>query len=177
MDTDLFIQDIDNCMGIPSPEEPRYNPILDVDSYKTSHFAQYPADAEYVSSYIESRGSECGWWDHTTVNGYTPWLFKYASKPIEAWMIDKAEARLKKHGPSFNRAGWEYILKQHRGHVPIYIEAVPEGLNVPTAINEHRSKSPVDDQLQGNRGASWFLVSHHGGDSGFSHQEIPEIMD
>lgn len=109
----------------------RYNPILDVDSYKTSHFAQYPANAEFISSYIESRGSEHGW-PHTTVGPYMPWLVDYASKPIEAWMIDRAERRLKQHGPSFNRAGWEYILNKHRGHVPIMIEAVPEGLTVPT---------------------------------------------
>jgi len=32
------------------------NPILNVDSYKTSHFLQYPPGAEIVSSYIESRG-------------------------------------------------------------------------------------------------------------------------
>lgn len=32
------------------------NLILNTDSYKTSHFVQYPQGAEYVSSYIESRG-------------------------------------------------------------------------------------------------------------------------
>ena len=32
------------------------NLILNVDSYKTSHYLQYPPGTEYVSSYIESRG-------------------------------------------------------------------------------------------------------------------------
>lgn len=33
------------------------NFILNSDSYKTSHWVQYPPNTEYVSSYIEARGS------------------------------------------------------------------------------------------------------------------------
>lgn len=33
-----------------------YNPILDTDSYKFSHWLQYPPGTRYVYSYIESRG-------------------------------------------------------------------------------------------------------------------------
>lgn len=32
------------------------NPILNTDSYKTSHFLQYPPGATHVFSYVESRG-------------------------------------------------------------------------------------------------------------------------
>ena len=32
------------------------NFILNTDSYKTSHWLQYPPNTEYVSSYIEARG-------------------------------------------------------------------------------------------------------------------------
>merc|ERR1719182_466616 len=31
----------------------------------------------------------------------------------------------------FNREGWEYILKEHGGKLPIIIKAVPEGTTVP----------------------------------------------
>ena len=34
------------------------NLILNTDSYKTSHYLQYPPQTEYVSSYIESRGGD-----------------------------------------------------------------------------------------------------------------------
>ena len=34
------------------------NLILNTDSYKVSHFAQYPAGTTFVSSYIESRDSD-----------------------------------------------------------------------------------------------------------------------
>ena len=30
--------------------------VLDTDSYKLSHFLQYPPGTQFVSSYIESRG-------------------------------------------------------------------------------------------------------------------------
>lgn len=33
-----------------------HNIILNADSYKASHYLQYPPDTRYVSSYIESRG-------------------------------------------------------------------------------------------------------------------------
>ena len=35
-----------------------YNPILDTDSYKLSHFKQYPKDADGYFGYVESRGGE-----------------------------------------------------------------------------------------------------------------------
>ena len=42
------------------------NLILNTDSYKTSHYVQYPQGTEFVSSYIESRGGvlckyDCIW--------------------------------------------------------------------------------------------------------------------
>ena len=36
------------------------NFILNTDSYKTSHWLQYPPNTEYVSSYIEARGGSSG---------------------------------------------------------------------------------------------------------------------
>jgi len=34
------------------------NIILNTDSYKSSHYLQYPPKSEYVSSYIEARGGD-----------------------------------------------------------------------------------------------------------------------
>ena len=34
------------------------NLILNTDSYKASHFLQYPPGAKFVSGYVEARGGE-----------------------------------------------------------------------------------------------------------------------
>ena len=48
--------------------------------------------------------------------------------------IDAAEEMIAKHMASdtiFNRAGWEHIVKEHGGKLPIVIKSVPEGTVVP----------------------------------------------
>ena len=40
----------------------RLNPILNTDSYKLTHWWQYPADTRHIYSYLESRG---GMFDET----------------------------------------------------------------------------------------------------------------
>jgi nicotinamide phosphoribosyltransferase len=104
------------------------NLILNTDSYKVSHFAQYPAGTEFVSSYIESRG---GVYPRTVFFGLQAFLKEYLSKPFSAADIDEAEAVSIAHGVPFNRAGWEYILNAHNGFLPLEIEAVAEGSVVP----------------------------------------------
>jgi nicotinamide phosphoribosyltransferase len=42
-------------------------------------------------------------------------------------MIDEAEALITAHGEPFNREGWEYIVREHGGNLPVIIKAVPEG--------------------------------------------------
>ncbi|MES2676556.1 MAG: nicotinate phosphoribosyltransferase [Pseudomonadota bacterium] len=105
------------------------NLILNTDSYKTSHFVQYPEGAEYVSSYIESRG---GVYPATIFFGLQMFIKQYLSKPITLADIDEAEAICTAHGVPFNRAGWTHILNAHAGLLPLHIEAVPEGTLVPT---------------------------------------------
>ena len=105
-----------------------YNLILDSDSYKYSMHKQYPEGTEVVYSYIESRG---GKWDDTLFFGLQAYLKEYLSKPITQDNIDEAEAIITAHGEPFNREGWEYILREHGGYLPVRICAVPEGTVVP----------------------------------------------
>lgn len=105
------------------------NLILNTDSYKTSHYLQYPPGTEYVSSYIESRG---GRFDETLFFGLQAFIHEYLSSPITRADIDEAEVLLATHGVPFNRAGWEYILHTHSGYLPIEIQSVAEGSLVPT---------------------------------------------
>ncbi|RIY35256.1 nicotinate phosphoribosyltransferase [Psittacicella gerlachiana] len=107
-----------------------YNPILDIDSYKASHYKQYPPGTENVSSYIESRG---GKYSHTIFFGLQRFLKKYLLKPITQKDIDQAESFFKAHGVPFNKKGWEHILHHHNGYLPLKIEAVAEGTLVPAS--------------------------------------------
>ena len=104
------------------------NLILNTDSYKASHYLQYPKGTTRVSSYIESRG---GKWDRALFFGLQMALIEYLSKPITKKDIDEADGFWKEHGLPFNRQGWEHILKKHEGFLPLKIEVVAEGSVVP----------------------------------------------
>ena len=104
------------------------NPILNTDSYKASHYLQYPPNTKFVSSYIESRG---GYFQDTLFFGLQSFLKKYLVTPVTLKDIEQAESCLLQHGLPFNREGWEYILDKHNGLLPLKVEAVPEGTIVP----------------------------------------------
>jgi nicotinamide phosphoribosyltransferase len=106
-----------------------YNIILDTDSYKASHWLQYPPKTTSVFSYIESRSGRDS---ETVMFGLQYVLKRYLSKPIHIEDIDEAEAFFKAHGEPFNRKGWIHILMEHDGFLPVKIRAVPEGMSVPT---------------------------------------------
>lgn len=106
------------------------NILLNTDSYKSSHYKQYPPGTTGVFSYIESRG---GKYPATVFFGLQAFLKEYLSKPITQEMIEEADAFWKAHGEPFNREGWEYILTKHNGFMPVVIRAVPEGKVIPTS--------------------------------------------
>jgi len=117
------------------------NLILNTDSYKASHFLQYPAGAEVVSSYIESRG---GQFTQSLFFGLQAFIKEYLLKPVTMADIDEADALFAAHGVPFYRQGWEQIVQQHGGFLPIEIEALPEGTVVPTgnALVQVRNTDP-----------------------------------
>ena len=89
------------------------NLILNTDSYKASHFLQYPKDTTHISAYLESRG---GAFDNILFFGMQAYLKKYLSQPITKENILEAEQVLTNHGLPFYKAGWEYILNKHNGY-------------------------------------------------------------
>ena len=105
------------------------NPILNTDSYKLSHYLQYPPELKFISSYIESRG---GRWNRVIFYGLQAFLKAYLSQKITADDIKEAKEFAAPHGLPFNEKGWKYILKEHGGALPLRIEAVAEGSVVPT---------------------------------------------
>ena len=106
------------------------NLILNTESYKASHFCQYPPGTTRVSSYIEARpgGDD---FPQTLFFGLQAFLKEYLSQPITKAHIDEAEEVLQAHGEPFNRAGWQHIVDLHGGLLPLSIQALPEGTLVP----------------------------------------------
>lgn len=98
------------------------NLILATDSYKASHWKQYPAGTEGMQSYIEARGG-----DHLVFFGLQIFIKDYLLTPITQADIDEAAEFFEAHGEPFNREGWEYILNTYKGYMPVTIKAVPEG--------------------------------------------------
>ena len=106
--------------------------LLSTDSYKFSHYKQYPPGTEQVYSYLESRG---GKFKETVFFGLQILLDKYLSgRVVTQDKIDYAEMRVNKNlGPnSFNKEGRDYRLKECGGKLPISIKAVQEGSVVNT---------------------------------------------
>jgi nicotinamide phosphoribosyltransferase len=113
-----------------------WNPLSFTDSYKMSHFRQYPPGSQRVYSYFESRGSDpkLGFKD-VVFFGLQYWLEMISGRFVTANRIDKVERRCRQHfdnNSNFNRQGWEHILNVHDGRLPVRIKAVPEGAVVPT---------------------------------------------
>ncbi len=101
-----------------------FNPILRADSYKMSHFAQYPQDTCYMFSYLESRGGAYG---YTRFFGLQYYLMAYLQQTITTDMVEEAKIFTEKHGVPFPYAGWMRVATVHKGKLPLRIRALPEG--------------------------------------------------
>ena len=75
------------------------NLILNTDSYKASHWLQYPPETDATFYYVESRGGLC---DRTLVYGLQAILKEYLSGPVTHADVDEARAVFAAHGEPFN---------------------------------------------------------------------------
>ncbi|HEY0460895.1 MAG TPA: nicotinate phosphoribosyltransferase [Pyrinomonadaceae bacterium] len=106
------------------------NRIIDTDSYKSSHWLQYPPKTEFVHSYLESRGSERDW-KHTVFFGLQYILKRYFLESFTQEMVEEAREVITAHGEPFNYEGWTRLVKKHEGRLPLRVRAVAEGSVVP----------------------------------------------
>ena len=106
----------------------KVNPILNTDSYKPSHYLQYPPGTEVVFSYIESRG---GVYPKTLFAGVLPYIKEYLNTPVTMEDVLEAEEFFNMHGEPFNKQGWIDMTNEYEGYFPVRIRAVKEGLVVP----------------------------------------------
>src|SRR5208282_3727225 len=97
----------------------------DTDSYKASHWLQYPPGTTGMYSYLESRGGTYG---QVVFFGLQYLLKEYlAGQVVQPADVDEAATFFAAHGEPFNRAGWDRIANHFQGHLPIRIRALPEG--------------------------------------------------
>jgi nicotinamide phosphoribosyltransferase len=112
------------------PPKNRRNIILLTDSYKVSHYKQYPKGTTNVYSYFESRG---GMFKETVFFGLQYIIQEYLNNPVTWEDIEEASDLYAAHFGDpllFNRKGWEHIVRVHEGRLPVKIKAVPEGMHV-----------------------------------------------
>ncbi|WP_019587244.1 nicotinate phosphoribosyltransferase [Deinococcus apachensis] len=104
------------------------NLILDTDSYKSSHFLQYPGGTTRLFSYLESRG---GRYPATRFFGLQYLLDRYLTRRVTRENVEEARELIEAHGEPFPYEGWLRVVDHHEGRIPLEIRAVPEGTVVP----------------------------------------------
>lgn len=103
------------------------SPIFQTDSYKFSHYKQYPPGTAYISSYIEPRGGG-------DVTFFGLQAFLKGLKKITYDDITVAHSVAMQHGVPFNITGWTRIVEKWGGQLPLSIQAVPEGITMPAGV-------------------------------------------
>ncbi len=99
------------------------NPLLQCDSYKISHYKQYPENTEYVYSYIAPRGGE----HPLPIVGLADFCSLLDVRNLNQLYISELQDIAEEHGVPFNPAWWD-LLKKYKGKgLPLRVMGVPEG--------------------------------------------------
>jgi nicotinamide phosphoribosyltransferase len=104
------------------------NLLLATDSYKQSHFKQFPVGTSRCYHYLEARSNKN--FPEVTFFGLQH-LLAQLTIPTTEYDIKEAAEICSLHGVPFNKAGWELLTSRHNGMLPVEIKAVPEGTTVP----------------------------------------------
>lgn len=103
-----------------------FNFILACDSYKIGHYAELPENQEFSYSVIVPRKPST-YTNEIVAMGQT-YVANFMSKVrITLDMVNEAEIEAHEQGYDFNRAGWELIVREFDGRLPLAIYAVEEG--------------------------------------------------
>ena len=107
----------------------RFNMILATDAYKFAHPFAYPKYVTGMYAYQEARTKGK---DLMVPFGMQMLLWKTLANPITRDDIEEAAEFCKGNGTMFYREGWEAILDECGGYLPVTIRTVPEGTPVPS---------------------------------------------
>lgn len=112
------------------PRPLRVNPLRLSDSYKDSHF--YGLNVSELLAYYEARGGE---YPYSRLFGLQYKLMThFEGQFLTQNDLDEQYENSQQHfypGFPYNKAGWQYILDEYHGHLPVEIRAVKEGLPIP----------------------------------------------
>ncbi|KAL0978537.1 hypothetical protein UPYG_G00171840 [Umbra pygmaea] len=112
-----------------------FNILLATDSYKITHYKQYPPNVNKVYSYFECRRKKGGiQLNEVVFFGLQYLLKKYLSgRVITEEKIQEAKVFYQMHFRQnvFDEEGWRKVLEKYDGRLPIRIKAVPEGMIIP----------------------------------------------
>ncbi|XP_028679932.1 nicotinamide phosphoribosyltransferase 2 [Erpetoichthys calabaricus] len=111
-----------------------FNILLATDSYKITHYKQYPPNISKVYSYFECRIREGDRFKAVVFFGLQYLLKKYLAGPVVTEeKIQQAKLFYLLHFKQavFDEERWRLLLEKHDGRLPIRIKAVPEGMIVP----------------------------------------------
>ena len=106
------------------------NLLLNTDSYKQTHWWQYPDNVAKIYSYFEPRiGSEL---DEIVWMGVEPFLHEYGfiGKAFDSIDVNELKDVCDAHFGVDNYPnieGWNYILEKYNGKLPVRIWALPAG--------------------------------------------------
>ncbi|XP_058488719.1 nicotinamide phosphoribosyltransferase 2 [Solea solea] len=111
-----------------------FNILLATDSYKITHYKQYPPNISKIYSYFECRRKKGSQFNEVVFFGLQYLLKKYLTgRVITEEKIQEAKLFYQMHFRQavFDEEGWRQILKKYDGRLPIRIKAIPEGRIVP----------------------------------------------
>ena len=105
------------------------NLCLNTDSYKVTHWLQFPEGATHSSYYVESRGGD---YDELMVAGIK-FIQTVLEQGITVEDVERANKVYKAHfgADYFNYDGWMKIATEFNGIIPLKIKTVDEGTIVP----------------------------------------------
>lgn len=106
-----------------------FNFIIACDSYKLDHVFEMPEDVTHALSVIVPR-KKSKYSDLIVAMGMTFCAHILSTVRIEQWMVDEAEIEANEQGYTFNRAGWETIVTDLNGVLPLALYGVEEGTQV-----------------------------------------------
>lgn len=102
------------------------NFILQCDSYKLHHFAEYPAGTKFIYSTVVPRKNS-KYTNEIVAMGAVYASALLADVRITMAMIDEAEVEINQYGYEFNRKDWEVIVNEFGGKLPLSVYGVEEG--------------------------------------------------
>ncbi|CAL8335792.1 unnamed protein product [Merluccius merluccius] len=111
-----------------------FNIILATDSYKITHYKQYPPNVSQIYSYFECRCKKGSPFSEVVFFGLQYLLKKYLTgHVVTEEKIQQAKVFYQMHFRQtvFDEDGWRKILETYDGRLPIRIKAIPEGRIVP----------------------------------------------